>query len=326
MPVVEKSVVAENKLPPKRGVYVLANDAVIEAFLALVHSLRRHDPELPVTVIPYNDALAELRKLAPQLRFDILDEAPCRRFDALAQQVNGSPLAAGMFRKHAAFAGPYDEFIYLDADIVVTSSLQEILTAFAASPYDLVYFDPDMSQVYLPELAAQMIATHQAQGFNAGVFVARKGLVSDADRGRLAPEAAQLRDQLKVSAIDQPFLNYTMHRLRRRLALITELFPTMSSSVFATVPFRFDRRSGRATLPDGKSLPLIHWAGYNYPYYIIRPEVYLACRTLNLNFVERLRCRWDFYRRHHKRKLRNALAKFPPTAQLVQLRERWKKV
>lgn len=304
---------AQNKTSVKQGVYVLANDGVFDAFLALLHSLRRHDPGLPLTVIPYNDSLARLRQLQTQFPFDILEEAPCRRFDALARQINGSDLAAGMFRKQAAFSGPYDQFVYLDADIIVTTPLSPILKAFSESPYDLLYFEPDMEQVYAPELAAKMIATCEAQGFNAGAFVARKGLVGDADLQMLAPPAAELRAQLIISAIDQPFLNYVMHRLRRRLAPANTFFPAMAGTTFAHVPFRYHHGTGRAVRSDGRYMPFIHWAGFNYPYYIIRPEAFLAYRTQGLNSTERLRYHWKFYYRRFKRKLKHGLQRSKPT-------------
>jgi hypothetical protein len=50
----------------------------------------------------------------------------------------------------------------------------------------------------------------------------------------------------------------------------------------------------------------------------------LKYRLLGLDFPERLRCRLQFYYRRWKRKLRTILQQSKPTAQLVQLRERWK--
>ncbi|MGB7086811.1 MAG: hypothetical protein WBD47_14730, partial [Phormidesmis sp.] len=61
-----------------RGVYIVANDKVAENAIALMSSLRLHDPEVPVYLIPFNDdyhAVAERIgdlydvKLFPDLAF-----------------------------------------------------------------------------------------------------------------------------------------------------------------------------------------------------------------------------------------------------------------
>ncbi|MGK7890520.1 MAG: hypothetical protein AB4042_14410, partial [Leptolyngbyaceae cyanobacterium] len=38
-----------------RGIYITANDKVMDHAIAFLNSLRLHDPEIPVVLIPYNE-------------------------------------------------------------------------------------------------------------------------------------------------------------------------------------------------------------------------------------------------------------------------------
>ena len=308
----------------KVGVYCLGNDEFIEWFQMFVRSLRHFNPTLPLTVIPYDTRVTRLQKLTSQFNFDLVPEAEAARFDALESRVMGQGRYAGMFRKWASFFGPYDEFIFLDADIAVTMPLDELFAAFGQSPFDLVYFDADITNVYEPEHIAGMQLKYHSVGFNAGAFMSRKGAVTGEQLWRTAEAAAAERPKLKRNHVDQPFLNYVFDTLPRRTTQHITLLPKLARIPWARARFQYDARHDRMVDAEGRQMPFVHWAGCHY-LTLVRPEIFLKYRLLGLSFPARLRCRLNFYYRRSKRRLKNILQQFPTTTRLVKLRERFKK-
>jgi hypothetical protein len=304
----------------KFGIYCLANDAVIEWFEAFIRSYQLDNAALPLTVIPFNENISRLKSLKARFRFDILDEAECRRFDALANQVTGSDRLAGAYRKFASFFGPYDEFLFLDSDMVVITPLIRLFQAFSKSDHDFVYFDYDLDMAYKPSLAARMTTEYGTHGFNSGAFISRKGIIRENELPSLAGKAAAVREGL-AGTLEQPFLNFVMDVSRRRMTGMNTLLPELAPKVWARQSFHYDRRNRLAKTPDGKLLPFIHWPGCGYPT-MVRPEIFLEYRTLGMNFWERLDYRRKFYYLRCRKNLKRALLQSKLFEGLLQWRDR----
>jgi hypothetical protein len=306
----------------KTGVYCLANDNVIEWFEAFIRSYQLDNAALPLTVIPFNENISRLKSLQARFRFDILDESQCRRFDALATQVTGSDRLAGAYRKFASFFGPYDEFLFLDSDIIVTTPLRRLFEAFRQTDYDFVYFDYDMDMAYQPALAARMMADYQSHGFNSGAFLSRKEILREADLSVLAEKATLVREGL-AGTLEQPFLNFVLDVSGSRMTGMSTLLTELAPKVWARQPFHYDGKNRVAKTSDGKVLPFIHWPGCGYPG-MVRPEIFLEYRTLGMTIVERLNYKREFYYRRFRRQLKQILLKSKLSARAVELREKLK--
>jgi len=50
----------------KRGIYITANDRVIEQAIALMNSIRLYDPDSPVILIPYDNNYQKIADLLPK--------------------------------------------------------------------------------------------------------------------------------------------------------------------------------------------------------------------------------------------------------------------
>jgi len=305
----------------KIGVYCLANDVVIEWFEAFIRSYQLQNAALPLTVIPYNTNITRLRSLQNKFRFEIMEEAQCAHYDDLALRSLGSSHAAGAFRKLACFFGPYDEFIFLDSDIVLMMPLQKAFEAYARSGCDFVYFDFDINAAYTPDFAAKMISEYGTHGFNSGAFVSRKGLFQEVELESLADAAAKVRDGLTLGTVDQPYLNYIMDITRRTQAHIDSLLPELARKGYAREKYHFDRYTLTATTPEGKKLPFVHWAGCGYPT-MVRPEIFLHYRTLGMAAGERFNYLRQFYYLRFRRQLKQALLKSKIFSRLLAWRER----
>jgi hypothetical protein len=283
----------------ERGAYTLANDVVIEWFHAFIQSFRKTNPTLPLTVIPYNSSIAQVRALANKYQFTIMEETECSGFDALEAVIMGQNKSAAMFRKWACFFGSYANFIYLDSDMVITSSLDEILNAFCAASYDFIYFDVDISMAYTPDAASEMRSKYGSAGFNAGAFVSRKGAIKYDELMETSQKAAADRNKFVADQVDQPFLNYVFDTLRRRTACVDRILPKLAA--FATVrqPLTYDWKTNVAINAEGKILPFVHWPGCAYPT-MLRPGIFLRHRTSGISFPARIEYDAVFYFRRYR--------------------------
>jgi hypothetical protein len=292
------------------GVYCLANDNVIEWFEAFIRSFRKRNPVLPLTVIPYDKSILRLHLLKDQFTFTIMDESECSKFDSLAVRILGTTRGAGMFRKYACFFGEYNQFIFLDSDIVVLSSLDYVLEAFSNSTYDFLYFDgPDLTWVYKADFALKMVALYGSQGFSAGAFVSKKRALSEVEIFSIAESARDLSDNFAKDCVDQPFLNYVFDVLKRRVVHVNEVLPDIASSTWARSSFHYERKIDIAMNDQRKTLPFIHWAGCSYPG-MVRKELFLRWRTADLSFVNCCHFYIKFHYIRWRRRLGHAFRKW----------------
>ncbi len=288
----------------KIGVYCLASDEVLEWFQAFVRSLRKHDPSLPLTVVPYNSSVTRLKALQASFSFKMMDEVAATRFDAIAHRVAGQRIAGGTFRKLSCFFGEYDTFLFLDSDIVVTRSVEPFLKACEKVACDFVYFDSDISMAYTPEFARKMAAEYGSPGFTSGTFIARRGTVTEMEIMAAVDSGEKIRDNFSIWG-EQPFFNYLLDVTRRRKIPANMLVPGITDLPSA-MDFSHDSKRDEYVDAKGRQIPFIHWAGSEYPT-MVRPEVFLRHRTLGMGGWERMSYRLTFYYRRFRSNLKGVL-------------------
>jgi hypothetical protein len=248
------------------GIYLLANDRFLEWARALLSSLALHEPGLPVTVIPYDDSAARVIDLARAAGHNLFEGAELlTRLDQLAQDTFApAPGWVGAYRKLAAFSGPYERFLVLDADSVLTAPVRPVLEALGAD-----------CQVY-PAQHSSPLQVWSAGGeqpvFNSGIWAAQGGLLDEGDVASLASEAAAVRDRF-ASRGDQSFFNFCLVQRGLRARAWSE------DASGPLVQWAGDLAgSGARGLPLRTSM--VHWAGY-------RLTPMMPCRRLWLE--QRLR-------------------------------------
>lgn len=250
------------------GIYTLANDGVADSVLALFESLERFAPGLPVRVIPYDDR-QEL--LAPIVRgfghayFDSPEVAALQRLGE--SHYPEQEFAARGFRKLAAFRGPFARFLFVDSDVVALSPLAPLLAAIVAAQADLIHFDTDLEQVYQPGPLRDRMVARGARGFNAGLFVGRRGVLT---AERLAETLRTLEPDWRAQLVpnaEQPFLNYYADLAALEVRAAHELLADHCSTCWPAVGrIEFDgtayrlRDSGR--WDEGWQMFFAHWAGF----------------------------------------------------------------
>jgi hypothetical protein len=280
---------------PDFGVYFLCNDAKLDWAYAFLASFREFNPTLPLTLIPFDGRVEKLRELGRTFSFDVLEDEGLGEFADLTRPISGTP--DRLMHKMAAYRGPYERFLYLDTDIVVTADLAPLGRAFAASELDLVYFDWELEMVYRPgPLSEEMVNTYRTRAFITGIWLSRRGLFDIAGMEKLIKgEARRLEQGLAMT--EQGLINYLCDKAQVRFGFFTELLPDFYHETWYK---RIDpRRDGtcwrQASGPSaGKLLSFVHYAGQS------RPDPAMPGYGIYLEYRRKFRgalrtaC-WDFY-------------------------------
>ncbi|MBE9140228.1 sugar transferase [Nodosilinea sp. LEGE 07088] len=218
------------------GICTLGNDRVYDQIVALINSIEVFaGPQMPVCIYPYDDQIERLRELVrsrPQVT--LYDDIPSiQRWDAWVEQIWATHPTArqqwdaigsagihrmGTHRRYCAFDGPFDRFIYMDADTLLLSEPTPIFNALAE--YDWVTYDfqhRDLSHVYdvnSPWMTQLFSAEQlQRQTFCSGFYASRRGLF-DPNHGQEILNWLQSGEAavLYPMAPDQTILNYLVMR------------------------------------------------------------------------------------------------------------------
>jgi hypothetical protein len=276
-------------------VYILGNDPYFDWVRVFLESFREHNPSVPLLFLPFDNNTRRVERLASRYRLEVVRDSYLEELDALGREFIGPGAGHHSIRRLWTFTGPYRHFLFIDTDMVVTANYDAAFAAFAASAYDLVYFDADINQVYQPgAFRDQMVEEFGSAGFNGGNWFARTGVFSRADWPRLADLARQDRQGFVLNRLEQPLINYFCDQQRLRMAHLRAIAPDASTANWAAQPVRFDPVDGsyrfEERLLDGQPARAysLHFAGINrLGYRMPNKELYLKYRTRGLPTLER---------------------------------------
>jgi hypothetical protein len=252
-----------------RGVYILGNDVVLEFAIGLFRSLRHYSPDIPVRLLPYDQRLQKLRPWLTRYNIEVHEDLDYGFYDRLGDQLwNEVHIGHHMFRKFAAFDGPFDDFLYLDIDIAVLAPVERMFEDFQKSDADFMTFDADLDNVYKhTPWRAELERAGRTKGFNAGAFLAKKGLFNRDNLNRLLADAIALKSNF-VYQYDQPFFNFAVDIGGLKQVRLPEFNAAVPDKLWGDqVPIANRDGAWRLLVPDhpdhGKAEPLIHWAGHH---------------------------------------------------------------
>ena len=203
-----------------RGIYITANDRVTDHAIALMNSIRFYDPDVRVMMVPYDDNYQEIAKILGD-RFGVTVYPDLDFIERLSQKLytifgDGFFARPNQFRKQACWFGEFDEFLYIDTDIVVFEKIINNLDYLQA--YDFLCCDYQHSggieNVFSPTVIEQGIFTEsELQNiFNGGFWASKKNLISEPDLYDIFTECAAHPEYFDFSqkTSDQPIINYMM--------------------------------------------------------------------------------------------------------------------
>lgn len=251
-----------------RGVYIVANNKVQENAIALLSSLRRYDPDIPVYLIPFNaDYLAIAQALAEKYQVQIfpnlalLNELTNTIGDIFPRDFLALP---NKMRKLAAWFGPLDEFLYIDTDILFFTPVSDTLSYLKHA--DFIWCDyhykRGLEDVFSDVVIERNIFTAQTleDVFNSGLWGSRKSALSMEQLVSILKDCAAHREYFDFSSgtTDQPIMNYLVLKAIPRRLNIAKANPGEPGSWGGST--HFEQRN--QVLYDGdRPLRYLHWAG-----------------------------------------------------------------
>jgi hypothetical protein len=214
-----------------RGIYIIANDKVIDHAIALLNSIRLHDQDTPIVMIPYDDnyhQIAELlnKNYGVQLYedLDLIERLADNLHEIFGNQFFARP---NQFRKQACWFGPFEEFLYIDTDIVVFEKIIDNLNYLADSDFICCDYQHlgGIKNVFTPKVFTENIfsETEVKDIFNGGFWGSKKNLISDEDLFATFAECAAHPEYFDFSekTSDQPIINYMLlKRIPRRFNIV----------------------------------------------------------------------------------------------------------
>lgn len=253
-----------------RGIYITANDKVADHAIALLNSIRAYDKETPVVLIPYDENYHEVASILKS-RFNVTVYKDLEFIDRLSKRLHstfGDKFFArpNQFRKQACWFGEFDEFLYIDTDIVVFEKIIDNLNHF--DKYDFLSCDYQhrggiknvFSQTVINENVFDLGELKDI--FNGGWWASKKGLISEQDIYETFAECAahpQYFDFTQKTS-DQPIINYMiLKRIQKRFNLVN-LDDQVPGSWAGSTHFI---RKGNVLVDPSSDRPLqyLHWAG-----------------------------------------------------------------
>ena len=234
------------------GIYTLANDKVYDQLVAFLNSIEANAEEnTPVCIIPYDDNMdrvrAEVERRPNVTIFD--DQKSINRWDQFTQKIWDLHPSAKRYwhinkltkhpddyhrltmrRKFCAFDGPFDKFIFFDADVLVFNRLNYIFERLDQSDwvvYDFLFRQPNQAFDLAAVKRLDLFTEEQlSKVFCAGFFASHKGFFDHAEMETLLGYLKQGEIAALVPRIpDQTITNYMAIRPGRSITNLAQVIP-----------------------------------------------------------------------------------------------------
>lgn len=252
-----------------RGIYIVANDRVLENSIALLNSIRHHNPEISVILIPFNQEYEQVFHTLNQ--FYQVELFPNLEFLEDLTQTIGSIFDQNFLklpnkmRKLAVWFGPLTEFLYIDTDIIVFEDIGKNLNYLSEFDFfccDYHYLNEQLKNIFSPDIREKDIFTDRdlQDVFNSGFWGSKTGIFTEKKLYEVLRECARHREYFDFSrgVTDQPILNYLVLKLLPKRANLVKLQRDSPGSWAGTPHFR----AQDFILYDGdQPLKYLHWAG-----------------------------------------------------------------
>ncbi|MDJ0691709.1 MAG: sugar transferase [Xenococcaceae cyanobacterium MO_188.B32] len=297
------------------GICTLANDRVYDQVVALLNSIEAiAGKEMPVCIYPYDDNIAKLSlEVSKRSSVQIYNSRESiDRWDDFAQAAwDTHPTANqiwqqagskgyhrfGTHRRYCAFDAPFDRFLYMDADTLLMSPVDNIFNLLNSN--DCVVYDfqhKDTTHVYTvtsPKLATvfspQRIAT---EIFCSGFYASKKDLFTEERRKEIINYLKSGEAEiLYPMAPDQTLINYMMMRSGCSIYNLALHLPKSEVTGCCVTSSHF-KNQDRILYDKGKRLTYIHYIGLSSRLFT------RVCEGENINFP--YRDLFLYYRYLHK--------------------------
>ncbi|MGB3536320.1 MAG: Npun_R2821/Npun_R2822 family protein [Microcoleaceae cyanobacterium] len=276
------------------GICTLSNDFVYDQLVALLNSIEvRLGSDTPVCIYPFDDQLkkvkAEVEKRPNVFIYD--DVESIQRWDDFMlkiapERLNKKVRLYGAHRRFCAFDGPFEQFVYMDADTLLMNSLDCMFEKL--NDYDWVVYDfqtSDPSKIYnLNSSKLQNVFDQyriNSEIFCSGFYGSKRGLFNAESRERFISLLNQGEVEiLYEGAGEQPVLNYMVMRSGIASYNFAQQLPQAEKAGCCVVSSHFTEKD-HILYDKGNRLTYVHYIG-------IAPQVMQAvCQGQNIEFPYR---------------------------------------
>jgi len=266
------------------GICTLANDRVFDQLVALLNSIEAiAGSKMPICVYPYDDNTERIaREIDRRPNVQLYrDRESMERWDRFAraawdnhptarqrwQQVGSTGYHRfGTHRRYCAFDGPFDRFLYMDADTLLlgpTDFIFDRLDENDCIVYDFQHKDPaHIYELTSPKLT-QIFPQERidTEIFCSGFYASKKDLFSAERQDWLIEKlVAGEAEIVYPMAVDQPLLNYMMMRSSQKIYnFALQLPPDKQTGCCITSP-HFQAKD-RLLYDKGNRLTYLHYIG-----------------------------------------------------------------
>jgi hypothetical protein len=252
-----------------RGIYIVANDKVIDNAIALINSIRDRDADIPIFLIPFNEQYQKVASVLKQKHkveifpdLEFIEKFTQRVGEIFDREYLATP---NKMRKFVQWFGPLDEFLYIDTDIIVFEKVGDILNYLSEYEFiccDYHYKKRKLADVFNSNIRELGIFSDREleDVFNSGFWASKKGIFTEAQLYELLKECAQHREYFDFTykTTDQPILNYIILKTTQKRLNIVKISDKEPGSWAGSQHFTEKDR----ILYDGENrLRYLHWAG-----------------------------------------------------------------
>lgn len=267
----------------KRGIYTMANDSALESVTALLNSIRYYDPDVPILIIPFDNNVESIReKLKKYSRVELfgdsyfLNRISKKILESFGKNFFDKP---NKLRKQVCWFGPYDEFLYIDADIIVFEKIIDNLRYLSNNDFiccDYQY-KRDIKDIFADAVIKKDVFTKTELNyvFNSGFWGSKKDAISEDRLYGMFAECASHPEYFDFSSkvSDQPIINYIILKLAKHKFNIVRDTGVKGPGSWAGTKY-FKKQDHKLVDPNvNQPLKYIHWAGVKIrpgcPYYDI---------------------------------------------------------
>ncbi|MBW4615464.1 MAG: sugar transferase [Desmonostoc vinosum HA7617-LM4] len=277
------------------GICTLANDYVFDQLVALLNSIDVIlGKETPVCIYPFDDQtqrIAEEIAQRPHV-FIYENQESINRWDqfmlsAAPERLNRSKFRLyGAHRRFCAFDGPFDKFIYLDADTLVMNSLASVFAKL--DNHDFVVYDfqfKDVSKIYNVNSPKLLKVFEQqridSEIFCSGFYGSKRGIFNTEQRDWLISNLQSGEAEiLYEGAGEQPLINYMVMRSNLSIYNFARQLPDEQKTGCSATSKHFEERE-HILYDKGNRLTYLHYIG-------VPPNINQAvCAGENIEFPYR---------------------------------------
>ncbi|BAY90986.1 MULTISPECIES: Npun_R2821/Npun_R2822 family protein [unclassified Tolypothrix] len=277
------------------GICTLANDYVFDQLVALLNSIDAIlGSETPVCIYPFDD---QTQRIADEITkrpnvFIYNNQESINYWDqfmvsAAPERLNRSQSRLyGAHRRFCAFDGPFEKFIYLDADTLVMNSLATVFQKLDS--YDFVVYDfqfKDVSKVYNVD-SPQLLEVFAKERINSeifcsGFYASKKGVFSKEQiKSLILSLQNDERDILYQGAGEQPLINYMVMKSHLSIYNFAQQLPSHEVTGCSVGSKHFEEKE-HILYDKGNRLTYLHYIG-------VPPNIHQAvCTGENIDFPYR---------------------------------------